>query len=621
MVFRYAPSGQYTTLSMIKYNGSWGSRVDLPVAPPDWQIYSISACIAPNNDIFVAYSVIYNPDTTIRKYYVAIYNTTSDTWGAPTLLEDYTGGGTHPIVRNVEGSVWTVWSRDGLGVESAYEQIRYSIYTGSWSPPVTLTDAPWHHASFSVVGQGGLAYLIYQGNGCYIPQPGVANLAYQIYNGATWSSMILLTEEDQHQIYPDAEVFAGDIHVAWWSYNPGSSSYDIYHGNFSAAPPPTPSLRIDPSDINFAPTPVKSYHITNIEATVHNDGDGDATDVLVKFYQGGIQINGDQTIALIPAHTSGTADVDWTPLLEDATAIICVEVDPGGPDETSACTPIEIIYSPETRYVSKAGNDGNDGESWLDAWLTVQHAVDNVYSGDTIIIGTGIYGEQVAPPDFLKEVVITGPDMETNTIFDATTSVELTSIICNGSGNYTTWKNLGIAYLVRTTASVHDINFENILLKEGSSGQVYDGSVSDILFKNCAAYKLTGSYPGFVSTAGIEVKDCIAYECATGIITGNSSYNCAFACGLNFDGAPGPGSIEQDPLFFSAPADDFRLYFGSPCIGAGSGSNIGIYQGAGVREKFSKKGPQNLGCNLGLAFAYTPYSGFGRIPLGDYGED
>jgi len=236
-----------------------------------------------------------------------------------------------------------------------------------------------------------------------------------------------------------------------------------------------------------------------------------------------------------------------------------------------------------TYYVSKSGDNGNGGTSWEDSWLTIQYAVDNISSGDTIEVGPGVYSEQVSPPNFDEETIITGyPDMDINTIFDGINSVEVISIVCNGSGNFTTWKNMSIAYLIRTTASVHDINFQNILLKEGSSGQVTDVSCNNIVFKNCVAYKLTSTYAGFRSGPGIEVYDCIALECHIGIVTdGVNHHNCAYGCTTNFSGIPGIGSIELDPVFEDVLNNDFRLKSSSPCIGAGT-SNIGIYQGSGT---------------------------------------
>lgn len=48
----------------------------------------------------------------------------------------------------------------------------------------------------------------------------------------------------------------------------------------------------------------------------------------------------------------------------------------------------------KTYYVSTAGNDSNTG-SGSSPWLTIQHAVDQVVAGDTILVKSGVYNELV----------------------------------------------------------------------------------------------------------------------------------------------------------------------------------------------------------------------------------
>ena len=55
-----------------------------------------------------------------------------------------------------------------------------------------------------------------------------------------------------------------------------------------------------------------------------------------------------------------------------------------------ATTPVAAAT---TYYVDDGGSNGNGGTGWGDAWLTIQHAVDNVASGDTIMVGAGTYQE------------------------------------------------------------------------------------------------------------------------------------------------------------------------------------------------------------------------------------
>ncbi len=44
-----------------------------------------------------------------------------------------------------------------------------------------------------------------------------------------------------------------------------------------------------------------------------------------------------------------------------------------------------------TKYVSTTGNNNNSGESWAQAWLTLQYAADEIIAGDSVWIADGTY--------------------------------------------------------------------------------------------------------------------------------------------------------------------------------------------------------------------------------------
>jgi parallel beta-helix repeat protein len=64
-------------------------------------------------------------------------------------------------------------------------------------------------------------------------------------------------------------------------------------------------------------------------------------------------------------------------------------------------------------YVRTDGDDSNTGlaNDAANAWLTIQHAVDNVSSGDTINVAAGMY-DITAPIDVNKSVTITGEPLD-----------------------------------------------------------------------------------------------------------------------------------------------------------------------------------------------------------------
>ena len=53
-------------------------------------------------------------------------------------------------------------------------------------------------------------------------------------------------------------------------------------------------------------------------------------------------------------------------------------------------------YTGTTNYVSKSGNDANNGKSWATAKKTIQAAVDLCADGDTVIVDDGEYSDTTA---------------------------------------------------------------------------------------------------------------------------------------------------------------------------------------------------------------------------------
>jgi parallel beta-helix repeat protein len=142
-----------------------------------------------------------------------------------------------------------------------------------------------------------------------------------------------------------------------------------------------------------------------------------------------------------------------------------------------SASPVQANEGPY--YVSATGNDANDGSASdnAHAWLTIQHAVDNVTAGDTIMVAAGTYTENV---NVNKSLTLTGASSAT--------------VIVNASA-HTNWP-------------VFSVNASSV---------------------NISGFRLTGAIdvstteaPFFETTAGITLGDNVANcNISNNILTGN----------------------------------------------------------------------------------------------------
>lgn len=108
----------------------------------------------------------------------------------------------------------------------------------------------------------------------------------------------------------------------------GSNGGDLYVYENSALP----DLAISANNISFSsPEGVEGSSVT-ISAIINNIERWNANDVVVRYFDGdpasgGTQIDGDRTIALIPAGQAGSTEVSWTPT-QAGNYSIYVKVDP-----------------------------------------------------------------------------------------------------------------------------------------------------------------------------------------------------------------------------------------------------------------------------------------------------
>ena len=108
-------------------------------------------------------------------------------------------------------------------------------------------------------------------------------------------------------------------------------------------PPPLPDLVISPDNISFSPESPYEGEIVKINATVHNIGTKNASNITVRFFDGANPIGSDQVIGFIAVGEQETASITWTGAA--GTHVITVKVDPENEIEESCETNNEASKS------------------------------------------------------------------------------------------------------------------------------------------------------------------------------------------------------------------------------------------------------------------------------------
>jgi parallel beta-helix repeat protein len=220
--------------------------------------------------------------------------------------------------------------------------------------------------------------------------------------------------------------------------------------------------------------------------------------------------------------------------------------------------------SAATKYVSTAGNNSNSGNSWAQAWRTIQYAEDNIAAGDTVWVADGSY---------------TGFDVRT-------TGTAANPIVFIAAGS-----NVIINVPTGTTDL---INVENANYVEINGFRCIDSPRNGIRLVNahncivrnnyCESNFERGIFTGFTDDILIEYNECLTSIDEHGIYVSNSSdrsvirynvchHNNRGGIQINADDSQGGDGISTDPEIYG------NILYENGTVG-GAAINLDGVQGA-----------------------------------------
>lgn len=239
-----------------------------------------------------------------------------------------------------------------------------------------------------------------------------------------------------------------------------------------------------------------------------------------------------------------------------------------------------------------------------DDFSTIQDAINNAPSGDTVMVAAGSYQENLTITG--KRINLIGAGAESTILMPAigTSILNITSVsdsvifsgftVTGGGSTYTIYINSVDNVVIRDNIFYDDIpvggnNIEviscnntnayitrNLFYNNGGIGCVglRSGAGSSRIINNT----FDGNERGLFSIAGggVVINNIVTNSLAYGI-DGSSSdftqldYNDVWNNNVNygFGASAGPNDISDDPLYVDAPNRDYNLVLESPCINAG----------------------------------------------------
>lgn len=195
-----------------------------------------------------------------------------------------------------------------------------------------------------------------------------------------------------------------------------------------------------------------------------------------------------------------------------------------------------------TKYVSPTGNNANSGNSWAQAWQTLQFAADEVVAGDSVWIADGNY---------------TGFDLRT-------TGTSAAPIVFIAFGN-------NAVINIHNPVTMDGINVENADYIEINGVQVIDqprNGIRLVFADNCIVRNTycdnnfeRGIFTGFTDDILLEYNECLNSIDEHGIYVSNSSdrsiiryntchHNNRGGIQINADGSQGGDGISTDPEIY-----------------------------------------------------------------------
>ncbi|MCJ2562865.1 MAG: hypothetical protein LN417_02080 [Candidatus Thermoplasmatota archaeon] len=144
---------------------------------------------------------------------------------------------------------------------------------------------------------------------------------------------------------------AGHIDVVWMDERSGVD-YDVY---FATSPPWLPDLAVSSADISFTPLgPVSYGSVVTINATIHNMGKENATDIVVRFYDSIVSpssLIGEALIPQIEKSNHSWVEVNWTataPQFHDIWVVVDPEnnIPESNESNNTASKQLEVILPP-----------------------------------------------------------------------------------------------------------------------------------------------------------------------------------------------------------------------------------------------------------------------------------